>query len=343
MSARPDTRSRFSRWRRWRPFLPAILLALGALGLAACAFAPVSHYPVGSDYQYSHTVEVQPGDTFNAIARRFNVSVDDLIHKNRAEPPFTIYPGDVLVLPKPSWHRVRTGQTLFGIAQIYGVDHERLARLNDLHTPGDLDPGTLLRIPGSPARTALPVSKESTSHYRPPGWRTASASASGAPRAGRVVAARPQPTSRKPAARQPAALPRDTSALRRAPARLAWPVKGEIIVGYGKTGTGDVNDGINVRAPMGTPVRAAESGTVIYRGNAVPGFGKLILVRHKDDLVTAYAHLGAYTVEEGSSVSKGQVLGTVGRTGSVSEPQLHFEVRRGVRAVDPMPYLGTPS
>ncbi len=99
------------------------------------------------------------------------------------------------------------------------------------------------------------------------------------------------------------------------------------------------NDGINIAVRNGTPIRAAADGVVIYRGNLVPGFGRLILIKHRDEIVTAYAHLGTYGVREGDPVQRGQIIGRAGSSGNVDFPQLHFEVRRGVSAVDPMPFL----
>ncbi|MBM3582541.1 MAG: M23 family metallopeptidase, partial [Alphaproteobacteria bacterium] len=100
------------------------------------------------------------------------------------------------------------------------------------------------------------------------------------------------------------------------------------------------NDGINIAAPKGAPIRAAESGTVAYAGNELRGFGNLLLIRHANGLVTAYAHADEILVKRGDTVSRGQIVARVGNTGGVPSPQLHFEVRQGRRAVDPEPYLG---
>jgi murein DD-endopeptidase MepM/ murein hydrolase activator NlpD len=99
------------------------------------------------------------------------------------------------------------------------------------------------------------------------------------------------------------------------------------------------NDGINIAAREGMPIRAAESGVVAYAGNELQGFGNLLLVRHADDLMTAYAHASKILVKRGELVRRGQVVARVGRTGNVTRPQLHFEVRRRDKPVDPMRYL----
>jgi murein DD-endopeptidase MepM/ murein hydrolase activator NlpD len=118
-----------------------------------------------------------------------------------------------------------------------------------------------------------------------------------------------------------------------------WPVRGKLLARYGTQGKGLHNDGINIAARSGTRVRAAESGVVAYAGNELRGFGNLLIIKHADGWVTAYAHNEKLLVGRGDQVSRGQDIAVVGATGNVSEPQLHFEIRRGQRALDPLKYL----
>ncbi|MBM3485180.1 MAG: M23 family metallopeptidase, partial [Alphaproteobacteria bacterium] len=125
--------------------------------------------------------------------------------------------------------------------------------------------------------------------------------------------------------------------------RFAWPVRGKVVLGYGPQTGGLRNDGINIAAPRGTRVRAADAGVVAYAGNELRGFGNLIVIRHADGWMTAYAHNEALNVQKGDAVRRGQTIARVGQTGNVTAPQLHFEVRRGQRPIDPMPYMaGAP-
>ena len=126
----------------------------------------------------------------------------------------------------------------------------------------------------------------------------------------------------------------------RAASTFLWPVRGKVLSDFGPKGSGKHNDGINIAAPRGTPIRAAENGVVAYAGNQLEGFGNLILVRHSDGYMTAYAHGEAMLVERGQTVKRGQTIGRVGSTGNVDTPQLHFEIRRGTTAVDPSKFLG---
>ena len=119
-----------------------------------------------------------------------------------------------------------------------------------------------------------------------------------------------------------------------------WPARGRVIAGFGANGG---NEGINIAVPEGTPVKATEAGTVTYAGSEVKGYGNLVLIRHDNGYVSAYAHNGALSVKRGEKVKRGQVIATSGQTGNVTSPQLHFEIRKGATPVDPMKHLGGSS
>ena len=121
--------------------------------------------------------------------------------------------------------------------------------------------------------------------------------------------------------------------------RFPWPVNGRLLAGYGRANGEVHNQGINIAAPLGTPVRSIDAGTVAYVGNEVKGYGNLVLVKHADGWISAYAHLDDIIVKKGDMVSAGQVIAKVGDTGGVGEPQLHFELRRGSKPVDPREFL----
>jgi murein DD-endopeptidase MepM/ murein hydrolase activator NlpD len=147
-----------------------------------------------------------------------------------------------------------------------------------------------------------------------------------------VVAAAPAPPA-APAAKEPEA----TGALTAA-ADFRWPARGRVITGFGGSGS---NEGINIAVPDGTPVKAAEAGTVAYAGSEVKGYGNLVLIRHDNGYVSAYAHNGEIDVKRGQKVTRGQVIAKSGQTGNVTSPQLHFELRKGSTPVDPMPHLAS--
>ena len=116
---------------------------------------------------------------------------------------------------------------------------------------------------------------------------------------------------------------------------FSWPASGRVISGFGATNNGERNDGINIATPMGAPIRASASGTVSYSGNELKDYGNLLLIKHPGGYVTAYAHADQLLVHSGDTVSKGQVIGYAGRTGDVSTPQLHFEIRHDTTPLNP--------
>jgi murein DD-endopeptidase MepM/ murein hydrolase activator NlpD len=168
-------------------------------------------------------------------------------------------------------------------------------------------------VPAAPQTSAVPLPQ-------PPG-----ATAPAAPPAAEPVTVQP------PAVPQPAPL---------TGGQFLWPVNGKIISGFGPREGGLHNDGLNIAAPQGTPIRAAENGVVAYAGNELRGFGNMLLIRHADGWMSAYAHADTLLVKRGDNVVRGQTIARVGQTGNVSSPQLHFELRRGADAVDPIEYLG---
>ncbi|MGO1079567.1 peptidoglycan DD-metalloendopeptidase family protein, partial [Inquilinus sp. CA228] len=153
------------------------------------------------------------------------------------------------------------------------------------------------------------------------------------------IVPRPPPTTVPPVASAtvpPAAASTQPS---RGSGHFAWPVAGSVIAGYNAPIAGKPNQGINISAPAGTPIKAAGPGTVAYAGNELRGYGNLVLIQHGDGLVTAYAHAASLSVKKGDTVTAGQTIGTVGQTGAVDAPQLHFEVRKNSAPVDPKQYL----
>ena len=260
-------------------------------------------------------VVVRKGDSVYALSRRHRVGVRSLIDANRLKPPYLLKVGQRLELPKPRDHVVAKGDTLNGISRRYGVGAYALARTNGLKSPYTIRVGQRLRLPDGPAATAA------ASPPRPAG-------------AGKIASAPLAP----PPAKIPAVIPRPPKASGKG---FIWPVKGRVLSGFGGKAKGLVNDGINIAAPRGAPVRAAENGVVAYAGNELRGFGNMLLVKHEGGWITAYAHNGELLVKPGSRVRKGEPIARVGSSGNVRTPQLHFELRRGKEAVDPIKYLKT--
>jgi murein DD-endopeptidase MepM/ murein hydrolase activator NlpD len=250
-------------------------------------------------------------------------------------------------------HVVEPGQTLFSIAKAQGVSMQAIMAANGMTTE-TVRIGQRLTIPaagGMPAVQTASLGGGSQTLGAPPqtlGTLPAPGSEAmptAAPAVPTMQTAAP-PVPDVPAVAAPAPAPVQTAAVDATVdtpssngTSFRWPVRGRIISDFGAKPTGERNDGINLAVPEGTAVKAAEAGTVIYAGNELAGYGNLILVRHADGWVSAYAHNSTLSVGKGDNVQRGQTIAQAGATGSVTSPQVHFELRKGAKPVNPMDYL----
>ncbi len=318
---------------------------------------------------------VRKGDHLDAIARDFDVAADDLSDANHLKSPNSLRPGQHLKIPVAKAYVVQSGDTMAAVAKRFDLSAQELAELNDMGQRDRLRSGDRLALPGNlhdhgPTRvTETLYARQET--YRPQrqarndeplpqsGVYTPSAAALEAARerASDVNVATTAPTAQyrpsvdsgsryapvigRPAGEAAPALT-DSQITAAGKGRFVWPVRGETLARFGAQGVGRRNDGLDVKSPAGTVVHAAAAGEVVYAGNQVPGFGNLVLVKHADGWVTAYAHLEHASVQMRQTVMQGQEIGEVGMSGGVAEPQLHFEVRYAAaptdkaRPVDPM-------
>ena len=288
---------------------------------------------------------VQRGDSVLQIARRHAVTSQSIIGINQLQPPYGLRVGQRLAIPARNWHTVAPGDTLYGLSRRYDSEMEGLARLNNLRRPYKLFVGQRLAIP---SKTGDNLAPPAIATPTAPTTQVAAANTTTAipiprPRPPNVARARtPQPRIRPNVPNRADGPVRAIGAPPpRAGGGFAWPVKGKLLTNFGLLDGGRRNEGLNIAAPRGTPVRAAENGVVAYAGNEIRGFGKLILVKHAGDIITAYAHAEALLVRRGDIVTKGQVIARVGTSGGVAAPQLHFEIRQGAIAVDPTGLLSS--
>jgi murein DD-endopeptidase MepM/ murein hydrolase activator NlpD len=273
------------------------------------------------------TIVVGPGDTLDSIARRQGVSFDALAQINNVPPPYRLRVGQYLLLPARGPAVAQQPQPAFNASERIILRPPGMsARVEPLNT------APIVASPAPPGAAASRSSAIQSEALAPLGGGTPVAPP---PAPSRVAAAPPPPP--------PETVTVDEAAIGRIPARaarnFAWPLRGTIASDYGSKPGGLANDGINISAAPGTPVRAAENGVVSYAGNELRGFGNLVLIRHADNWVTAYAHLDSIDVRTGAEVQRGQTIGRVGQTGNVAEPQLHFEIRRAGTPVNPRQYM----
>lgn len=268
-------------------------------------------------------------------------------------------------------HVVERGDTLISISRRYGKSPAEIARANGMKPDTHVRLGQRITVPGvaatatRTAAVAAPVRQPAPVAAQRPAPTPVAAAAKPAP-ARPAPAAKPEerkvvtrgapPSNLKPPPAQPERVERaavatpavDPTANDEAPASSSagkpafrWPVRGRVISGFGPKPGGQQNAGINLAVPEGTSVRAAEDGVVAYSGNELKGYGNLVLVRHSNGYVTAYAHANELKVKRGDRVRRGQIIATSGQTGGVASPQLHFEIRRGSTPVDPIQYLAS--
>lgn len=257
----------------------------------------------GSAVAKSGEINVRKGDTYFSLAQRHKVPLNALLRANGARPPYELAAGDRLVLPQQAFYQVKRKDTLYSISRQFDTDAASLAKLNGIAAPYTISVGQMLQTPDRQARGGA---------------------------APRVQASQ---TQRNRAAK--AEKPTRLAAAPRRVGRFRVPVKGPVISDYGPKQGGLHNDGINIAARAGTPIVAAENGVVVYAGNELRGYGNLLLIRHSDGWVTAYAHASKFSVKPGDRVRQGDKVAEVGQTGNVDRPQLHFELRKGTRAVNP--------
>ncbi len=312
------------------------------------------------------TYAVEPGDTLYAISRKLGTSVEKLAADNDLGPPYRLSPGQKLDGPAPmaKAYVVEPGDTLFAIGRRFSVTPQQLADANGVAVATPIEIGQKLVLPTGyrdngpstktitvaaqpstpsspipyarpPATAAVPnaattavVQSQTTPPPPPPPPPPTSGPRPYTPSPGIVAPPKPAAATATPAApAAPALSPEDAAIAAAGKDKFTWPVQGDVISAFGPKSGGQRNDGLNISAADGTVVRAAAAGEVVYAGDQVPGFGNLVLIKHEDGWVTAYAHMSRIDVKMRDFVGQGQQLGLVGSTGGVDGPQLHFEVR----------------
>jgi len=305
---------------------------------------------------------VGTSDTLDVLAHRYHVTPAAILAANGYKGPRTLSPGQSLIIPHStataaaapvavatpvaappaspvaataaSVHVVNPGETLASIARHNHLSVAELAKANNMDASSKLKLGMRLNVPGKTAAMAPAVPQAALA----PAVATVPAvgmkMAAGTPQQSARLA-QANPPAEEVAAEAPIKASEATGAL----PTFRWPVRGKVITSYGAKTNGKSNDGINLAVPEGTPIKAAEDGVVAYSGNELKGYGNLVLVRHSNGYVTAYAHASELLVKRGDTIKRGQVIAKSGQSGEVGSPQLHFEIRKGSSPVDPLQFL----
>lgn len=312
----------------------------------------------------NNEIVVGKGDTLYSLSRKYKVEVKDLANANKLSVPYSLRVGQKLklkndviaknvtvpVMPMVQPQNkvpeitpvsqkiyqlteitVSKKDTLYSLSRKYEIPVNDLAVINKLSAPFSLSVGQKLKVPKLNEKiiVSVPDNKNVISENQVTKSNKILKNSKDSQPKEKII---PEKKEIKISSNPAKVLPKITA---RSSSKFTWPVRGKILSGFGAKSNGLYNDGINIGGGIGKPVSAAENGVVAYAGNEVKGMGNLIIIQHSDGWMTVYAHLDSMIVRRGIKVSVGQKIGTVGKTGKVDIPQLHFEIRKGTKAYNP--------
>ena len=346
------------------PSEPApVFMKGGAPGVAATGPGPAiagrapavaGSLPATAMPRETRQVTVQRGQSVGSLAGEYHVSKQAIIAANHLEAPYKIKIGTRVTIPGAAAAPVQQAMVSSSGAatpDVIPLDDPPARRAS---APPPIAPPPVATLPPPrppaplPPLSPAPVAVSPPPPAPPPHPAPAPVAAPAPPPApplappSKAIAFPPRESSAAEEARAEAAAPA-APVQNHGGGHFPWPLRGRVLASYGVAADGTHNDGINIAASRGTPIEAVESGIVAYAGNELRGYGNLVLVKHANGWISAYAHCDELLVKKGDPVYRGKVIAKVGATGGVSEPQLHFELRQGKRPVDPRGYLGPAS
>ncbi len=294
-------------------------------------------------------ITVAAGDTLYSLSRKYSVPVNDLAVMNKITAPFTLSVGQKLRVPDVGGVTQSGARAATPAQSVKPVESKTSSKKS---ATVQKNAATKSDVKKADAKT--PQANKATSIHKVEAKKTDVKKVETKKTDAKQVNAKKADA--KPAVKTDAVKKTNTAnktatakntgngggaqkMMARSASRFSWPVRGKILSGYGAKSNGLFNDGINIRAARGATVAAAENGLVAYAGNEVKGMGNLVIIQHSDGWMTVYAHMDSMVVRRGAAVRVGQKIGTVGQTGKVDAPQLHFEIRKGTRAYNPVNYL----
>lgn len=324
--------------------------------------APVIQYGASDGYGSAGVHTVLKGETLQTIARYYNINAQDVAITNNLSVDTQLAKGMRLILPPPETYRVRPGDTIGLIARTFDIPADSIVATNG----STIRAGQNIRLPRMALQSQNSSALLQKTTISAPFEPILQSPTAFKPKTNRdpIQVASLGPVHIPPSSAQnewgnspitPRQKPNFISKYGHPQKEMSitptsWsvnpgpigrggfsrPVQGPIVSTYGPKSGGLYNEGVNIAAPKGSPVRAAKDGTVVYVGNGVDGYGHLVLLKHADGYITAYAHMEKTLVQDHQQIRQGQVIGTVGTTGNVSRAQLHFEIRKGRSSVNPV-------
>ena len=319
-----------------QPLAPPAATAAAPAMVPAAPRVAAGSGPAGWSAQGGARVTVASGDSLASLSNRYGVPAQAILSANDLKSGAQVTPGRSIVIPV--YNASGSAQPVKSAAPVSSpkgrvVESAKPERPEPVKQAKAEPPKPVKVAKVEPAKATKPEPVKVTKvkpakPVKPEPQKVASIEPA------KPVAA---PAPKVEAKAAPVEEPKATGALPSEPAgEFRWPARGRVIAGFGANGG---NEGINISVPEGTPVKAAESGTVTYSGSEVKGYGNLVLIKHDNGYVSAYAHNGELSVKRGEKVKRGQVIAKAGQTGNVTSPQLHFEIRKGQTPVDPTAFL----
>ncbi len=293
--------------------------AVGAVAAATPAAAPMTAPSAAVLAKYDGSYTVKKGDSLYALALQLKVPMTELQQVNAIADVRKVRPGAILKVPASSLASL-PGASAAASTSVAAAPSQPQAKLPTAVVQSEasstIASTTQPVVINSKKVAAIDVVKSDAPATEA---STAAATVASVTKGTQIAAA--------------------GDAAGAAMGKLRWPVKGKVIGSFGPRPDGIHNDGVNISVPLGTEVHAAESGEVVYSGSELKGYGNLILVRHLNGWITAYAHNEELIAKRGDKVKRGQVVAKAGKSGQIDQPQVHFELRQGSKPVDPTPFM----
>lgn len=270
---------------------------------------------------------VQKGDTLYSISRQYDIPILPIIIANKLSEPYNLDKGRSIIIPEAKFHVVGEKDTLYSISRQYSVDMTELAKTNNLSEPYSIYKGQKLQIPF--ANYSKESEPQTASNTTEPEDRLSVPDLPKVANGDKVLVSEKLPNEN---------IKFTSLSNKKSSKGFLWPVNGKVIKNFGGTGN-NYNDGINIAGSVGESVKATKAGKVVFTGDSLKSFGNLVIVKHDDGLLSAYAHLSKISVKKDQRINQGDEVGKVGNTGKVDSPQLYFAVRKGKQSMNPMNYL----
>lgn len=285
-------------------------------------------------------IVVESGDTLYSVAKKHSLVLRDLIEVNKLTPPFILKSGSTLIIPKPIYHEVKNSDTLYSISREHHINIDQLYQLNNLNRDSNIKVGQKIRITKFIENTNNQSNNDnlienSNKNTQENIIKNRNSLTNNAVEFANKISTKQNPKINKSNEDSNRIIENSLDKVN----HFIWPLKGEVISQFGPKQGGLYNDGINIKANQGSIIKTSDAGIVAYVGNELKSYGNLIIIKHKNGWISAYAHLSKILVQNGQKIQPETAIGEVGKSGNVKFPQLYFSLRKGRDAVNPENYL----